>query len=86
MAKHKCAAIGCKKEISMALVMCRDCWPKVPRELQRRILNSQHDWDRSAFERFLDQAKLHLRELLRADVEKPVDKYVEKSGRGVDGG
>lgn len=82
MAKHKCAAVGCKKEISLAVVMCRDCWPKVPRELQRRILNHQHDWDQTAFRRLLEQAKEHL----RADVEKPVDKYVEKSGRKVDGG
>lgn len=82
MAKHKCAAIGCKKEISMALVMCRDCWPLVPRELQRRILNHQHDWDRTTYWRFLEQAKAHL----RADVEKPVEKAVEISGREGEGG
>lgn len=39
---HECAADGCKKEISIALLMCRPHWKKVPRPIQRSIWRTVH--------------------------------------------
>lgn len=73
MAKHKCAADGCKAEISLALEFCRECWRFIPRDLQRRILSSRLDRDRRRFERFLEQAKAHIRIGVDKSVEIGVD-------------
>lgn len=46
---HKCAADGCRKEISMALLMCIKHWRLVPLRTQRAIYRTQYDSDRSRY-------------------------------------
>lgn len=46
---HKCAADGCKKEISIALLMCRPHWRLVPLRVQRAIYRTQYDRDRGRY-------------------------------------
>ncbi|MFL5481165.1 MAG: hypothetical protein ACJ8AK_03165 [Gemmatimonadaceae bacterium] len=46
---HKCAADGCKKEISLSLLMCRKHWKLVPRKIQRAIWRTRLDRDRNRY-------------------------------------
>lgn len=46
---HKCAADGCKREISLAYLMCRKHWAKVPRKLQKAIYRTVGDRDRTEY-------------------------------------
>jgi hypothetical protein len=66
---HKCVADGCKREISMTYLMCRPHWRKVPRQIQRAILNTLGDRDRRLYE-------LHVREAIDA-VSKVEAKQLE---------
>lgn len=46
---HKCAADGCRKEISLALLMCHKHWKLVPKQLQRAIWRTVNDRDRNRY-------------------------------------
>lgn len=69
---HKCAADGCKKEISLAYLMCRPHWRKVPRQIQRGILRTVGDRDRNLY-------YLHVVEAIEA-VSKAEGKQLELLG------
>lgn len=53
---HKCAADGCKKEISIALLMCGRHWKLVPRQLQRAIWRTINDRDRTKYSGYVCDA------------------------------
>lgn len=69
---HKCAADGCRKEISLAYLMCRTHWGKVPRQIQKAILRTVGDRDRALY-------WLHVREAIDA-VSKVEAKQLELLG------
>jgi hypothetical protein len=54
---HKCAADGCRKEISMALLMCIRHWRLVPLRTQRAIYRTQYDSDRTRYLSHVGDAK-----------------------------
>ena len=46
---HVCAADGCKKEISVALLMCRPHWKLVPKRIQSAIWRTYEKSDRNRY-------------------------------------
>ncbi len=37
MSGHHCHALGCKRACPPRMLMCRECWSKVPADLQREV-------------------------------------------------
>jgi hypothetical protein len=46
---HKCAADGCKREISIALLMCPRHWKLVPKRIQSLIWRTVNSSDRNRY-------------------------------------
>lgn len=35
--EHKCAAVGCQKQVEQAMLMCGPHWRMVPEEIRQRV-------------------------------------------------
>jgi hypothetical protein len=46
---HKCAADGCRREVSLAMLVCPRHWKKVPPRIRRAIWRTRWDRDRNRY-------------------------------------